>query len=171
MTIIITMPTAAMMRTLSSCGQGNRSAPVAVSAATTAPAAPTLVSSSAPAIVANKHAVLPSSDLPSRTERMRPNRIPINAAAVSPTAAAHVATIAASRTRSSTAANIATMSHVAPVTRVRSEEHTSELQSPVQLVCRLLLEKKKHSDEVIIFYYIHFFTLVSNICTIALKEI
>src|SRR5690348_18051557 len=27
--------------------------------------------------------------------------------------------------------------------RMRSEEHTSELQSPVQLVCRLLLEKKK----------------------------
>src|SRR5713226_2981370 len=27
--------------------------------------------------------------------------------------------------------------------RRRSEEHTSELQSPVQLVCRLLLEKKK----------------------------
>src|SRR5690348_18213826 len=26
----------------------------------------------------------------------------------------------------------------------RSEEHTSELQSPVHLVCRLLLEKKKH---------------------------
>src|SRR5690348_17701971 len=26
--------------------------------------------------------------------------------------------------------------------RVRSEEHTSELQSPVHLVCRLLLEKK-----------------------------
>src|SRR6266581_1814583 len=26
---------------------------------------------------------------------------------------------------------------------IRSEEHTSELQSPVQLVCRLLLEKKK----------------------------
>src|SRR5438876_4799185 len=26
--------------------------------------------------------------------------------------------------------------------RRRSEEHTSELQSPVQLVCRLLLEKK-----------------------------
>src|SRR5690348_17905368 len=33
-----------------------------------------------------------------------------------------------------------------PGTRVqgRSEEHTSELQSPVHLVCRLLLEKKKH---------------------------
>src|SRR2546426_7743219 len=28
----------------------------------------------------------------------------------------------------------------------RSEEHTSELQSPCNLVCRLLLEKKKISD-------------------------
>src|SRR5438876_1326858 len=28
-------------------------------------------------------------------------------------------------------------------TPLRSEEHTSELQSPVHLVCRLLLEKKK----------------------------
>src|SRR5690348_17409394 len=28
-------------------------------------------------------------------------------------------------------------------TKSRSEEHTSELQSPVHLVCRLLLEKKK----------------------------
>src|SRR2546426_8347557 len=31
-----------------------------------------------------------------------------------------------------------------PLTReLRSEEHTSELQSPCNLVCRLLLEKKK----------------------------
>src|SRR2546426_6355216 len=28
----------------------------------------------------------------------------------------------------------------------RSEEHTSELQSPCNLVCRLLLEKKKKQD-------------------------
>src|SRR5438876_5900855 len=28
---------------------------------------------------------------------------------------------------------------------MRSEEHTSELQSPVHLVCRLLLEKKKYT--------------------------
>src|SRR5260370_29028915 len=28
--------------------------------------------------------------------------------------------------------------------RTRSEEHTSELQSHLNLVCRLLLEKKKH---------------------------
>src|SRR3712207_7630126 len=32
----------------------------------------------------------------------------------------------------------------APVARVRSEEHTSELQSRQYLVCRLLLEKKKN---------------------------
>src|SRR5258708_23724889 len=30
-----------------------------------------------------------------------------------------------------------------PTCRLRSEEHTSELQSPDHLVCRLLLEKKK----------------------------
>src|SRR5256885_3732406 len=29
---------------------------------------------------------------------------------------------------------------------IRSEEHTSELQSPCNLVCRLLLEKKKMTD-------------------------
>src|SRR5947208_4618553 len=29
----------------------------------------------------------------------------------------------------------------------RSEEHTSELQSPDHLVCRLLLEKKKHNTQ------------------------
>src|SRR5688500_7112256 len=29
---------------------------------------------------------------------------------------------------------------------IRSEEHTSELQSPCNLVCRLLLEKKKTTD-------------------------
>src|SRR5690348_17634281 len=30
----------------------------------------------------------------------------------------------------------------------RSEEHTSELQSPVHLVCRLLLEKKKNKKNI-----------------------
>src|SRR2546426_3158637 len=30
--------------------------------------------------------------------------------------------------------------------RERSEEHTSELQSPCNLVCRLLLEKKKETE-------------------------
>src|SRR5438552_5767918 len=32
------------------------------------------------------------------------------------------------------------------VFRTRSEEHTSELQSPDHLVCRLLLEKKKRAQ-------------------------
>src|SRR2546426_5752134 len=32
----------------------------------------------------------------------------------------------------------------------RSEEHTSELQSPCNLVCRLLLEKKKKKRPVVI---------------------
>src|SRR6266581_9609434 len=33
-----------------------------------------------------------------------------------------------------------------PALLLRSEEHTSELQSPVHLVCRLLLEKKKNKQ-------------------------
>src|SRR5256885_3917196 len=33
--------------------------------------------------------------------------------------------------------------HPRPRMNLRSEEHTSELQSPCNLVCRLLLEKKK----------------------------
>src|SRR2546426_8617740 len=32
---------------------------------------------------------------------------------------------------------------------LRSEEHTSELQSPCNLVCRLLLEKKKNQTDYI----------------------
>src|SRR3989454_7766475 len=37
------------------------------------------------------------------------------------------------------------VSHFPPGTS-RSEEHTSELQSPCNLVCRLLLEKKKKNN-------------------------
>src|SRR5688500_19927802 len=36
---------------------------------------------------------------------------------------------------------------VGDLRQVRSEEHTSELQSPCNLVCRLLLEKKKKGQE------------------------
>src|SRR2546426_2794410 len=32
---------------------------------------------------------------------------------------------------------------------IRSEEHTSELQSPCNLVCRLLLEKKKKNNKTL----------------------
>src|SRR5437867_9471975 len=34
--------------------------------------------------------------------------------------------------------------HMVTAAIIRSEEHTSELQSPYDLVCRLLLEKKKN---------------------------
>src|SRR3712207_8983707 len=37
-----------------------------------------------------------------------------------------------------------------PRSRSRSEEHTSELQSRQYLVCRLLLEKKKIKDSLIL---------------------
>src|SRR5437764_10633293 len=37
-----------------------------------------------------------------------------------------------------------------PHALARSEEHTSELQSPMYLVCRLLLEKKKKRHQIIL---------------------
>src|SRR5258708_23148628 len=37
--------------------------------------------------------------------------------------------------------------HSGGIERTRSEEHTSELQSPDHLVCRLLLEKKKKNNQ------------------------
>src|SRR5438067_9706187 len=50
---------------------------------------------------------------------------------------------------------------------VRSEEHTSELQSRFDLVCRLLLEKKKiklsHSH---LFSQMHMSLLIIDVCTV-----
>src|SRR5690554_7512878 len=43
-------------------------------------------------------------------------------------------------------------------TKIRSEEHTSELQSRPHLVCRLLLEKKKKN------IYIYDFRCCSDVC-------
>src|SRR3712207_8540851 len=42
----------------------------------------------------------------------------------------------------------------APMSEVRSEEHTSELQSRQYLVCRLLLEKKKkkHASHIVTYH-------------------
>src|SRR5688500_19744262 len=42
--------------------------------------------------------------------------------------------------------------------RVRSEEHTSELQSPCNLVCRLLLEKKKNFFDLPLYFFHSRFT-------------
>src|SRR5437762_6624490 len=50
----------------------------------------------------------------------------------------------------------------------RSEEHTSELQSPMYLVCRLLLEKKKKKKQIRKHKYktIHKQNNSINVCTI-----
>src|SRR2546430_4483687 len=49
-----------------------------------------------------------------------------------------------------------TVASVVDLRQRRSEEHTSELQSQSNLVCRLLLEKKKYTK------YTHIFTCKSN---------
>src|SRR5438552_7546806 len=53
---------------------------------------------------------------------------------------------ASTSSRPTTASRSPTSSPTTPSTTrpTRSEEHTSELQSPDHLVCRLLLEKKKY---------------------------
>src|SRR5260370_25102548 len=48
--------------------------------------------------------------------------------------------------RASVDRNAASPSWANPISGVRSEEHTSELQSHLNLVCRLLLEKKKKTS-------------------------
>src|SRR5256885_2369630 len=55
---------------------------------------------------------------------------------------------------------------------MRSEEHTSELQSPCNLVCRLLLEKKKKNrytlytftvERCVISFYAYIFTILFSL--------
>src|SRR2546422_6994445 len=61
----------------------------------------------------------------------------------SPTAPGTTATTVGSRGRAP-----ATCRSSAPAPGSRSEEHTSELQSRLHLVCRLLLEKKKQKTVI-----------------------
>src|SRR5207248_11469900 len=51
--------------------------------------------------------------------------------------------IAVSRSASAVATSASRLMRATSGRPMRSEEHTSELQSPYDLVCRLLLEKKK----------------------------
>src|SRR5256885_6252733 len=53
----------------------------------------------------------------------------------------------AERVRKVGGPTLKSIGHIARTQRVRSEEHTSELQSPCNLVCRLLLEKKKNPKD------------------------
>src|SRR3989440_10768697 len=61
-------------------------------------------------------------------------------------------------TRAKNAAHTMTMNFmvygIAMLAYWRSEEHTSELQSRSDLVCRLLLEKKKTSAEISLIFFI-----------------
>src|SRR5256885_3162734 len=50
-------------------------------------------------------------------------------------------------------------------TGLRSEEHTSELQSPCNLVCRLLLEKKKKNKYIMMCLILC--TCVYSLCELA----
>src|SRR5438876_4642741 len=60
-----------------------------------------------------------------------------------PSASATAHTSATKRLKAAQATSTVRISPIGSRTAARSEEHTSELQSPVHLVCRLLLEKKK----------------------------
>src|SRR5207237_8482974 len=50
---------------------------------------------------------------------------------------------------------------------LRSEEHTSELQSHLNLVCRLLLEKKNKNNNTLayLFYFSPEFNLLDGVCS------
>src|SRR5699024_12429263 len=50
-----------------------------------------------------------------------------------------------SRTPEMTVGDMLALSAAGRIAEMRSEEHTSELQSRFDLVCRLLLEKKNHN--------------------------
>src|SRR5260370_19227414 len=51
---------------------------------------------------------------------------------------------------------------IRPMPGERSEEHTSELQSHLNLVCRLLLVKKKHTSELQAHFNIVFHLLLEG---------
>src|SRR5258708_19218508 len=61
---------------------------------------------------------------------------------------------------------IARAEAIAPTLVSRSEEHTSELQSPDHLVCRLLLEKKKTLEKNVnnpLFHHVSYMNLSQNL--------
>src|SRR5438876_3633390 len=64
----------------------------------------------------------------------------------SPRACAAKDSLGSAKNRSGASRKVSSM--LTPAAKPRSEEHTSELQSPVHLVCRLLLEKKKHTCDL-----------------------
>src|SRR5258708_24084106 len=53
----------------------------------------------------------------------------------------------------------------------RSEEHTSELQSPDHLVCRLLLEKKKRKTQSQDVHHVDASVQLVTMCNVILTEV
>src|SRR2546422_8198775 len=80
----------------------------------------------------------PRSTLFPYTTLFRSSLLPVP---VAPVVADEVATLVASL--DAALAELRAVAEADACTRARSEEHTSELQSRLHLVCRLLLEKKK----------------------------
>src|SRR5438105_10109358 len=77
-----------------------------------------------------------------RSHWPRPSRPPLRSAQIRP-----VARRAPGAEATAVVAPACRTTAVASAPGARSEEHTSELQSRVDLVCRLLLEKKKHDKK------------------------
>src|SRR2546426_7021423 len=77
--------------------------------------------------------------------------LPISSASLKPTRnAIIVPTLPSTAPRTaSSSCSIYWWASTRPTWYLRSEEHTSELQSPCNLVCRLLLEKKKNYNVVV----------------------
>src|SRR2546426_8184045 len=81
---------------------------------------------------------------PSRVRWIRPSSLPAQSTPPSfGEGASAYTTPRCSGLASSDPRYFPTLAGTSQLRRVRSEEHTSELQSPCNLVCRLLLEKKK----------------------------
>src|SRR5256885_5132658 len=72
-----------------------------------------------------------------------------SSAAISSTGRSPWASRSAISARRPLASAFATSAKASNSASLRSEEHTSELQSPCNLVCRLLLEKKKYSHHAV----------------------
>src|SRR5258705_6083854 len=86
----------------------------------------------------------PRSTLFPYTTLFRSHRQPIRA---HPESEAHVLLVVHAAGLEHVGMHLAAAGYLEP-TGLRSEEHTSELQSLRHLVCRLLLEKKKHDKQI-----------------------
>src|SRR5690606_41171268 len=89
------------------------------------------------------HDALPISARPASSARSSAARSRARHGSVARSSAAPAAFAPTSTPLTAASSSDATARVTRTSTRVRSEEHTSELQSRENLVCRLLLEKKK----------------------------